>query len=267
MPDFLFQIKGKNEQRAWLWPPLWTDKVTASDAKQARLMVEEQFGIKMPGRVMRKDIETQTILLIIKEIKPEDTYTLAMWDKHQCKLCAKEYTLVERYQLGYNGGGQEFCSYKCSKEYNTVASYVEAFNQSGNGKHPPVIYKVTNKINGMCYIGKTMQAFTFRWYQHFFQGRTSKFHKAIKTYAYTDWTFEVIEIVQLPSDTKNISTMNDFIFSREMHWINHYDSIKNGYNSVNSKNEFEEEVTDVHPNISSTIFECLDNQQTVENSQ
>ena len=76
----------------------------------------------------------------------------------------------------------------------------------------------------MCYIGKTSQVFTLRWYQHFYQSGDCKFHAAIKNSNFTDWSFDVIEIANSAEE----------VSIREQYWIDHYDSISNGYNSVSA---------------------------------
>jgi len=65
------------------------------------------------------------------------------------------------------------------------------------------------------------------------------------------WVFEVLETVIIPDEIKfNSKEANDLIFKREMHYINLHDSIKNGYNSVSSKNELIEE-----PDFQGNLFE------------
>jgi hypothetical protein len=89
------------------------------------------------------------------------------------------------------------------------------------------------------YIGKTTQVFTLRWYQHFFQSGTNKFHDAIRKSKISDWIFEIHEVIEFPEnlrENKDFRTyLNDrekFIIERERYWINHFDSIANGYNSI-----------------------------------
>ncbi len=48
----------------------------------------------------------------------------------------------------------------------------------------------------MVYVGQTTQYSTFRWYQHFKRPYSgSKFHNAILEHDLSDWTFQVIEII------------------------------------------------------------------------
>jgi hypothetical protein len=83
-----------------------------------------------------------------------------------------------------------------------------------------IVYKITNKINGLMYVGKSKNYFGFRWYQHFSNNTTTKFGKAIGESEITDWTFEILEQTHISKLTE-----------RERFWISEFDSILNGYNS------------------------------------
>ena len=71
------------------------------------------------------------------------------------------------------------------------------------------------------------QHLRLRWYQHFYQGCGTKFHTAIKQYGISDWTFEVIEVLE-----KTREGLKEIMTQREGFWIKHFDSISNGYNSM-----------------------------------
>lgn len=246
MPQFLFQLKGKAGDSAynnWQWPPVWSDKVEATDRKDAHAKIESDFGKKFPLRVLQKDIDSNEFLLVIKEIKPDDHHTLGLFENRECKQCGTQFKMIEKYQQGNSiGGGTTFCSFNCNDEFRRVDQLriTEANILSGN--HVPVIYRITNKITGLCYVGKTTQVFTLRWYQHFFQGCGTEFHNYIKQYKITDWIFEVVEIVELPADCKQYKAAHRFILQREMFHINQNDSIANGYNTTASLKEKEEEM-------------------------
>ena len=99
------------------------------------------------------------------------------------------------------------------------------------GIEPPVIYRVFNRLTGMSYVGKTTQVFTLRWYQHFYHGGKCKFHDAIKASKKEDWDFSIIETVVTPKD----EDLDCFVATREQFWIDEFDSIENGYNTVTAK--------------------------------
>lgn len=89
------------------------------------------------------------------------------------------------------------------------------------------IYKITNKINGKCYIGKSIDIYQ-RWNRHKIDSRpiqeggdTCTIHNAIRKYGLNNFSFEIVEIIDLPQ-------LNE----REKYWINFYDSYYNGYNDT-----------------------------------
>lgn len=90
------------------------------------------------------------------------------------------------------------------------------------------IYKITNRINGKVYIGKTFN-FIERWRQHVTgRGCTKILSSAIKKYGITSFTFEVlVEIHSYDLDKLEIT-----LSSLEMFFIKKYDSFHFGYNST-----------------------------------
>lgn len=95
--------------------------------------------------------------------------------------------------------------------------------------HLGTIYKITNKINGKIYIGQTRRNESERWQQHI---KSSKYnycsdyntilHQAIRKYGTENFEVQIIEKC-------DFSLLN----SKEIYWIQYYDSQKNGYNITN----------------------------------
>jgi group I intron endonuclease len=90
------------------------------------------------------------------------------------------------------------------------------------------IYKVTSKINGKIYIGKTESSIEERWKSHLrasfnenHKDYNLAFHRAIRKYGEDNFTIEQI-------DTGIGATLKE----KEQSWIVFYDSYKNGYNST-----------------------------------
>lgn len=88
------------------------------------------------------------------------------------------------------------------------------------------IYKITNLINGQCYIGKTNN-FKRRENDHFklaiitgHKEYNKTLYQAIRKYGQENFSFEIIE------------ELEDYSLSRERekYWIKYFDSYKNGYN-------------------------------------
>lgn len=86
------------------------------------------------------------------------------------------------------------------------------------------IYKITEKLTGKCYIGKTRNAPFFRWWNHL-KNSNSPFGLYLQKSKLSDWTFEVLE--ELPSNI-----LDTDIFKIESKYMHQYNSINNGFNSV-----------------------------------
>jgi hypothetical protein len=248
MPEFLFQIKGKRGEPTagfyggdsnWSFPPIWQDKVEANNAKEAKLVIEDLYGRKFPLRVLSKDLESTEFLLNIKEIKDDDIYTKKLFENTDCTHCKSQFKIIEKYQMGANNyGGRDFCSSECAnkeREKNRIPTI--DFKESV-AIHDYVIYKITNRETNMCYIGQTKQAFTFRWYQHFYQTKDVKFHEAIMSFPVTAWIFEVIEVIDIPEEIKyDKAAIRNLVLSKETEYIRKFNCVVNGYNSVKSKDD------------------------------
>jgi hypothetical protein len=229
MSEFYYQIKGKCSDSElsynfgnWSWPPIFSGMVVADTKKLAHIEVNEQYGKKFPLRVLSKDLDSNEFLLHLREIKESDHHTRRLFEVQTCKQCGEQFTVIEKYEQCH-GGSFDFCSKACSDKYN----HVEYINRDGL----PVIYRITNKLTNMCYIGKTRQSFTLRWWQHITNPGECKFHMALRNAQITDWTFEVIEIVTMPEGVRDFSILESIICERESEHIRLHNSIEDGYNT------------------------------------
>ena len=93
-----------------------------------------------------------------------------------------------------------------------------------------LIYKITNKIDGKCYIGQTIKNAEERWREH--QAHAFGTHpndvnktlyKAIRKYGLENFTFEVLQ--------DNIETYEQ-LDKAEIYWIDFYNSFIKGYNET-----------------------------------
>lgn len=87
------------------------------------------------------------------------------------------------------------------------------------------IYKITNQINGKCYIGKSKKI-EDRFYAHKSRYLNEKesnklLYKAFKKYGLNNFSFEIIEECE-----------ENLLDEREKYWISYYDSYKKGYNAT-----------------------------------
>ena len=84
------------------------------------------------------------------------------------------------------------------------------------------IYKAQNKINELIYIGQSINI-EKRWNSHknSYLNGTSKFYKAIQEYGWDNFEWSIIE--ECPKEK---------LEEREKYWMNYYNSINNGYNTI-----------------------------------
>ena len=91
-----------------------------------------------------------------------------------------------------------------------------------------IVYKITNKINGKKYIGKTEYSLEHRWNRHLSSARNGskfRFHSAIRKYGEDCWDLSVIETYQTEDE--------NFINEKETHFIKLFESdTKEGYNAT-----------------------------------
>lgn len=241
MLDFYYQIKGRLQEpettiygsvQNWEFPPLFSGKVTAENKKAAKLLIEEEYGRQFPLRVLSKDLADNPFLLSIEEIKP-GSHIASLFDQRACKHCTSTFYMIDKYNnRNEEYKGYDYCSRVCQEAAYEVRRIQYQTQQILNGESDAIIYKITNKQTSKIYIGKTTQIFTLRWYQHFFQTTDNKFHQAIKSSPVTDWTFEVIEVIDIPKDPKpSQKDIEAIVLERERYYIEKYNTIVEGYNS------------------------------------
>ena len=241
MKEYYYQIKGKKSADSmsgfsnWSFPPIFSGKVLAEDKKEAKMLIDDAYGKKFPLRVLSKDLDSNEFLLNIEEIC-EGSHINRLFVLNECKRlsCQNTFYVIDKYNdHNCSNKGQSYCSYECQDEDRKIEVYIRNQNEVLSGSANPVIYKITNKTTEMVYIGKTTQVFTLRWYQHFFQHGSCKFHEAIRSSKVTDWLFEIEEAIEIPKDIKSVKDIETLIIDRERFYINKYDSINSGYNTRN----------------------------------
>jgi len=108
MNEFYFDIKSRtnDENGKWMWPPVWSGRVTAKDSKEARKLIEDEYDRKF---IMKDGIRVKNEPFLLS-IKPMTPYLLSRFEIKKCEMCGTEYTLNEAYITGSNG---RFCSSEC----------------------------------------------------------------------------------------------------------------------------------------------------------
>lgn len=81
------------------------------------------------------------------------------------------------------------------------------------------IYKITNKVNGMSYVGQTRYTVEFRWRQHQHKDDGTYFHNALKKYGVENFIVETLEECEVSK-----------LDSREIYYIAKYNTFEKGYN-------------------------------------
>lgn len=120
------------------------------------------------------------------------------------------------------------------------------------------IYKITNKINNKVYIGQTTKSINLRWQRHCADALKNrldtKFARAIRKYGKDNFVVEEIDTAQSKEELNQ----------KEIYWINYYNSILEGYNSVDGggdsntyKYKTEEEMREIKEKIRQTKMKEL----------
>ena len=88
-----------------------------------------------------------------------------------------------------------------------------------------IIYKITNLVNGKCYVGQTVGTLEARWKRHCSDGsKCPAIHSAIVKYGVNNFRVEVIDT----------ATSQDELNEKEAYWISTLNTISpNGYNLQN----------------------------------
>lgn len=222
---YYLSVESKNSYNGY--SRMHDDIIEAESKKDAIEKIKRDYGVDLIlQKVARNPKVKPDFKIFITELTAE-------WEEHwlkvrDCQRCNIKYTLLQSNQNDRNGS-YEFCSSNCRNEGKVTYLPWE----KKEGIHSPVIYRITYIPTGQCYIGQTTQAFTLRWYQHFFQSTETKFHKFIQESKLTDWTFDVLEVLDRSIPKEEIN-------ERERLNILKYDSLENGFNSINFQSPVDE---------------------------
>ncbi len=231
------------------WKDFKLGYIEAESQKEARKLLEDEFDCTLPSKVLNEDLIGNKYKYILK-IFPLDAYWDNYWSATRlCGVCSNEFTVMDKINH-FGTNGNTCCSPDCDTINNEKYSflreeeYVQKLMKDEEGIHQPCIYLISNLKTGMVYVGQTRQYSTFRWYQHFKRPYSgSKFHNAILEHDLSDWTFQVIEIINdktLEERNFPYSKKALYINQREQYYINLYDSINNGYNTATANKELHE---------------------------
>lgn len=229
----------------WQYKALDVGYVDAKSKKDARSILEEEYGSKICMKSRAEDVGVKNFYLL-SLYEPNEYWDNVWSGTNECSVCGTEYTKLQRDKtFDFVGIRSGYCCPECEEigEFETQRlRELEYMETKADGIHQPCIYKITNRHTQKCYIGQTTQAFTFRWYQHFMtSGSNTKFYEAISSSSVADWIFEVIEIIEKSDRDKHAenalmagkkTSHSEYINQREQYWINQYNSKENGYNTA-----------------------------------
>lgn len=217
MKDFYYQIKTREEDGHWSYKPCIKGIVEAETTAEARKIVKEQ--------ILCRDIKKgDDVLLYVCEVREGEEYLKDFFKPRVCKYCGRTYN--QSISGWYSA---EYCCENCCKldHQGYLPKIVQQENYDIDNidwfESNPVIYRIVNLSNNKCYIGQTIRAFTLRWWEHY--KNWIKFQKE----PLTDFVFEVLEEFSKQEIKENPKLLSE----REQFWIEHYNSIENGYNARN----------------------------------
>lgn len=224
--------------KEWEYKPFDIGYIDANSKIEARKELEKEYDIDLKMRVLKENIGVKDIFLL-QLYEPNDYYDKLWTEERQCLNCDCTFTRLARDKANdFKYIKAVYCSEYC--ELLGEDKRLQVRIDESKGLHRAVIYKITNKINNKCYIGKTTQPFTLRWYQHFFQAGGTKFHEEIRVTKKEDWCFEIVETLNFTG--KDINTFDThgygkLLSKREQYYINKFNSISDGYNTATSNKE------------------------------
>lgn len=88
------------------------------------------------------------------------------------------------------------------------------------------IYKITNKVNGKAYVGKTLGTVEKRFNEHLRDAKRRQYEKRPLYTAINKYGIDNFDVKTLEKCDNNI------ISQREIYWIEYYNTYKSGYNAT-----------------------------------
>lgn len=216
--------------------------IGAADKKEVKeILLSKYPQFFQNGKVYEKETKdtAQFFYVVIYPLYSHeiDEITAGSWTCASCgQVHDNKYISRPRYSRLFgedvlfcrSGENGELClsNYKKEQYKNVDLPDDESYIKKDS---PNYIYKCTEKSTSKCYIGKTRNAPFFRWWNHLTHS-SSPFGIYLRQTKLSDWSFEVLE--ELPAETPDST-----IFLIESNYMNLFNSIENGFNSViSSKN-------------------------------
>lgn len=228
--EYVYQIKIVTGEYNSFHRPVLAQGIIEKDCKKDVVtFLAEEYPEYFDGNKVSQKLSKSSQQVVYVTIHELDDYWSKYWKQEiECEICHKKVPLIEI--KNHVGRLSNFlCSVTCEEQQKKKAE--NELNEYWNERCPYYfIYKITNKKNGKVYIGYTEREPIFRWWEHF-KHSNLPIGLALKEYGIENFLFEVLE--KYRKDEKTIDDMH----SIETNYISKYNSIKDGYNCINSKKQ------------------------------
>jgi len=215
--------------------------ILAENKEEVKAILLEKYPQFFPtNKVYSKETKdvAQFFYVVIFELYDYEKKQITEDTSWECSYCKHKHsnTYLDRPRMleklfgdkMFCKSDEDYCITQYKKEYYKDIELPDDENYIKKDS-PVYIYKVTEKLSGKCYVGKTKNAPFFRWWNHLTHS-CSPFGIYLRQTKLSDWTFEVL--IELPSNTTD-----EEVFKTESKYIKDFDSISNGYNSVISNKD------------------------------
>lgn len=183
------------------------------------------------GKIYSRETKDQSQFFYVVIFELYSSEVSSHKETWKCSHCQQEYNskylhkpVIKYYNENLYFCNNDLCADEFKKEYykqNEIPDDKKYINND-----ICYIYKITEKGSGKCYIGKTANAPFFRWWNHLTHSG-SPFGIYFRQSNLTNWTFEVLDILENKNDSE--------VFEIESNYIKIHDSIANGFNTLISK--------------------------------
>lgn len=234
LQTFFYQVKIKDEH--YSNATVMRGIIEAKDNKEAHKILKEQI---LHSNTELKTERSGNVGDFVYEIRNvcktphwvgSKRYVKQYFSENFCSICGKPFSRF----LGGMSINADFCSNECKETYYKNQSIRRALMEEMRAcenaeslmltRHPIVIYRIHDTKNNKSYVGRTIRAFTLRWWEHYSTWILELLKKENGNLSLTDFQFSILEVLDKKIDIEKFR-------EREQYWIKKFDAVNNGYNS------------------------------------
>ncbi|MBG9693276.1 hypothetical protein ABD91_21300 [Lysinibacillus sphaericus] len=214
------------------------DVFVAVNREAAKQHLKEMF----PGLPFRKPKNAEAGTRYLYLIESDEYWYNRMYGEVtvDCCWCSKTVTIIGEQNVPRNRHGS-FCTKDC-RDASVEKDRQELISKGDHVAIVPkegilvgYVYRITNKRTMKCYVGQTVHAPLFRWWQHL------KIDQKFEQTDVSELVFEVLEVIHYdPNSDSQFENAKDKLNKREAYYIRLFDAVEEGYNEVQPK---ENEIT------------------------